>query len=650
MDRSARRVLVWTALVFSALAFAVSWWHWWTFQYGTFDLAFYVQALWLALRGKWMVSLLNVPLMGNHAEPIVFLLTPLFAICPHPMLFVVVQTLAFASMPFTAWRIGRRLGLEPRAALLLAVATLVTPASLSIAIYEFHPEALAAPLILLLFDARLAQRYGLFWLWFLAVLGVKENMAPLLVMFCGVYAFSELKRDRRWQIAWNVLPAAVAFGWLLLYGKVISPALNAGNVDYLQLYGHLGSSPGNILHNVFAEPRRFFNALRVSLTQGNMIWALVLPFLLLPFLRPQWWLVAAPLLLQHLLSYRYSEWSLGAHYPAPFLALFWIATAESLRKFRRQTAIAAAVLLACVVAHFRFGPAREIVHEIPGMSAVLEEREWKGQMLANVRPDESVAASLGFLSHLAQREHVVSLHHILKGLKTLSIAAYTPPPTGDAVLIDYGDTLTFNAEAGYYHPRSHIDETHSIPSSDQLLNAYLGQARWQTQSRNSVALLRRGEAIPTPVLRGTPQRFDDQTTLVDFQITKRLPGAWQIRMTWDFKGERRRFPWLMLVLSDGKHLYPILKGICAPEAGEGRYTEEWNAVFPNWMHAGFHSFYAEFYDGNSAIWWKKLPPGDQSYLITLLQLGGTVIKPGDFTPTVPAAPTSPAATPAPSTK
>ena len=63
------RSIVWTAILFVGLAFTISWWHWWTFQYGSFDLAFYVQALWLALRGKWMVSLLNVPLMGNHAEP-----------------------------------------------------------------------------------------------------------------------------------------------------------------------------------------------------------------------------------------------------------------------------------------------------------------------------------------------------------------------------------------------------------------------------------------------------------------------------------------------------------------------------------------------------------------------------------------------------
>jgi uncharacterized membrane protein len=627
----ARRVLVWTALVFSALTVAVSWWHWWTFQYSSFDLAFYVQALWLALRGKWTVSLLNVPLMGNHAEPIVFLLTPLFAICPHPMLFVVAQTLAFASMPFTAWRIGRQLGLEPYAALFLAAATLLAPAAFSIAIYEFHPEALAAPLLLLLYEARLAQRRGLFWLWFLAVLGVKENMAPLLVLFCGMYAVVERDRDRGWQLHWNVMPALVAMGWLLLYGKVISPALNAGNVDYLQLYSNLGSSPGDILRKFFTEPQRLGNALRDSLGTGNMLPALLLPFMLLPLLRPRWLLIAAPLLLQHLLSFRSSEWSLGAHYPAPFLALFWIATAESLVKFRAQTAIAGAVLAACVTAHFRFGASQELKTEIPSLADKLEEREWKAQMLSEIPDNAAVTASLGFLSHLAKRENVISLHHILKGLKTLSTATYTAPPPGDAVLIDYADRLTFNAEAGYYHPRSHIDATHSFPSSDQLLNGYLRQARWQTRTRNSVALLRRGEPATAPAFAGAPVPIDAQTTLVDMQIPKRLPGGWKIRLSWKFSGERERYPWLMLVLSDGHHLFPIVKGICAPEAGAGEYTEEWNVVFPTWMHAGYHSAFAEFYDGSQAIWLNKMPPTNQTYLLKLIPLGGMELKPGDFT-------------------
>ena len=57
-------------------------------------------------------------------------------------------------------------------------------------------------------------------------------------------------------------------------------------------------------------------------------------------------------------------------------------------------------------------------------------------------------APLPYLSHLAMREKLYSLHYILKGLKTLSRASYGPPPPMDFVLIDYGDTATFDASAG----------------------------------------------------------------------------------------------------------------------------------------------------------------------------------------------------------
>ena len=47
------------------------------------------------------------------------------------------------------------------------------------------------------------------------------------------------------------------------------------------------------------------------------------------------------------------------------------------------------------------------------------------------------------------REKLYSLHYILKGLQTLSHAAYEPPPPTDYVLIDYNDAATFDANAGY---------------------------------------------------------------------------------------------------------------------------------------------------------------------------------------------------------
>lgn len=617
------------AVLFSLAVFLVSWWHWWTFQYGTFDLAFYVQALWLALRGKWWVSLLNVPLMGNHPEPIVFLLTPLFALWPHPMLFVVVQTVALASMAFTGFRIATRLGLDRPVATVLGLVLLIQPATSSVGIYEFHPEALVAPLLLLLIEAKLAERFGAFWLWFVAVLACKENMALLLVAFCGIFGVLEWRRGRAWLVRWNLLPMLVAAGWLAICGAIISPWLNAGNVDYGQLYAHLGRNGGDIVRNFFVEPSRAGAALWRGLTVGNMVWALLLPLLLLPLLRIRWLLIASPLLLQHLLSMRYTEWSLGAHYPAPFIPLFWIAAVEGLRKLRAPRLVAFAVLGACALALVRFGPVRELIAEVPGLSAKLEEREWKAQMIANIPPGASVTAVQPFLSHLAKREHLYSLHHVLKGLKTLSKERYVPPMT-DTVVIDYGDLNTFSTVAGFYHPRSRVDAERYVPSSDRLLHEYLRQQSWHVQARNDFTLLSRGTPAPAFEPNTPPVPFDAQTTLLNLQIPKVWPGAMQFRFAWEFGAEREHFPWLMLVLSDGHQLYPFLKGACAPEAGAGRYYEEWVVAFPSWMPAGNYAIFALFFDANEAAWSKKMPPHDMTFVVKKIELGSHQLTPGDF--------------------
>ena len=53
---------------------------------------------------------------------------------------------------------------------------------------SFIPEAFSAPLLLLLFEARLAKALRRYWICFIAVLACKENMALLLATFCVVSA------------------------------------------------------------------------------------------------------------------------------------------------------------------------------------------------------------------------------------------------------------------------------------------------------------------------------------------------------------------------------------------------------------------------------------------------------------------------------
>ena len=519
--------------MFFGLVTWTSWARWANFEYRTFDLAYYVQAIWQLIHGRFEVTVEQVPLLGNHVEPIVFLFAPLFALFRHPMLFVVVQNVALALMAPIGYRMARRLGFEPLAALSLGAILLLAPAAGYIALHEFHPEALTAPFILLLLEARLARSLWRHWLWFAAVLACKENMALLLAAYCVVSLVVERKRAWAEMGRWYLWPLAVALGWFVLCSKVITPAFNSGGIDYLTLYDRLGDSGTEILRKAFTQPQIFGRAILQALTHGNLVWGLLIPFLGLPLLRPRWLVIAAPILLQHLLSWRSSEWNIYFHYAAPLLPLFWMGAVEAIAPglgTRRLSAVAtgaepmeggapatpfprglaeacpsmtwlgaflqarwipALLLIGCISAQIWLGPAAAIGEEMANWPNKRSDRARKDTFLQQIPPNASVIAGLPYLSHLAMREKLYSLHYILKGLKTLSHASYEPPPPTDYVLIDYNDGATFDAGAGYYHPAMQTKDGRVIPSSDALLRAFLDRAQWEAKKQGAITLLRR---------------------------------------------------------------------------------------------------------------------------------------------------------------
>ena len=118
----------------------------------------------------------------------------------------------------------------------------------------------------------------------------------------------------------------------------------------------------------------------------------------------------------------------------------------------RSRYVPALLLVACLAAQWWLGPAGAICAESGRYFSERGERARKNAFVASVPAQASVVAGFPYLSHLAMREKLYSLHYILKGLQTLSHAAYEPPPPTDYVLIDYNDAATFDASAGYYHP------------------------------------------------------------------------------------------------------------------------------------------------------------------------------------------------------
>lgn len=618
------KLSVWTAgILFFFLTTTVSWFRWANFEYRTFDLAYYVQAVWQLIHGRFEVTVEPVPLLGNHVEPVVLLFAPIFALVRHPMLFVLLQNAALATMAPIGYRFARQF-FDVRTSALLGIALLLAPAAGYVALHEFHPEALTAPLLLLMIYARSAHRLVLHWVGFLAVLACKENMALLLIGYCLVFVIVDRGARPGRLIRWYGAPLVIAVVWLVACTAFITPAFNSGNIDYVALYDRLGNGPGQIIRNMFTSPRLAATALAQSLGQGNLVWGLVLPFLLLPLLRPRWLVVSLPVLLQHLLSWRSSEWNIYFHYGAPLLPLFWVAAVEAVDWLRTRGLPASGVgivapllLIGCLVGQLWIGPAPAVATELLNQPEHRADRIRKAAFIARIPVTASVTAPLPYLSHLATREKIYSLHYVLKGLKTLSRQPYQPPPAPDFVLIDYSDSATFDPGAGFYHPQMRTADGRLIGASDRLLNDFLRDSRWNAESTNELTLLARNRPgtssgdTSTSLTAGSPaanpifavpgnELLEMKWFLAPAGSVVR--GTVDVQMRWRVDRDRQVFPWMLLRMTrSGQNPATIVKGLCAVQAADGIADELWH-VDLSALPAGDYSAEALFFDNTRRAW------------------------------------------------
>src|SRR5207253_11507334 len=209
-------------------------------------------------------------------------------------------------------------------------------------------------------------------------------------------------------------------------------------------------------------------------------------------------LLEPPRPLHQLPSSRGSAWMIYIHYAAPLLPLCWMASVVAIAASDQwklvpsfaSRATSWLVILGCVAAQIWLGPLSRIITTTADWVEAGQERARKNAFIAQIPPTSSVMAPLSYLSHLAMREKLYSLHYILKGLKTLSRSSYEPPSSTDFVLIDYRDAATFDPGAGFYHPTMKTVDSRIIPSSDRLLHDFLKKAAWTADEQDELTLLR----------------------------------------------------------------------------------------------------------------------------------------------------------------
>ncbi len=383
------------------------------FVTGRFDLGNMVQAVWSTAHGDplEMTGLHGdqVSRLGAHVDPILVLLAPLWWIWPSPDMLLVVQAIAVALGAAPVFWLARKHLRSARAGLGFACAYLLYPATGWLTLNEFHPVALATPLLLFAFWYLDEDRLLPFALFAIAASACKEEIALVVAGFGIWYALSR----RRWLAGGAI--ALVGGAWAAVAIAVIIPHYNDGaESDFYGRYSEVGGSAAGILKTTVTDPLRIADA-AFSSRDLRFLLQLVAPLAGLCLLSPLVLIAAVPELAINLLSATTTQTSIHFHYTAGLIPVLVIAAVFGAKHLSRWTiAVSMIVVAAALAANYLLGPIPAWRH-VPGgerfqaTAARVTNHDRIADRALKLIPDDAVVSATNTLgAHLSARRRFLS--------------------------------------------------------------------------------------------------------------------------------------------------------------------------------------------------------------------------------------------------
>jgi uncharacterized membrane protein len=412
------RLLLWIAVAAYAVGFsALSILRHRAFQTGRFDLGNMVQAVWSTAHGNPLqITGLRgdqISRLAAHFDPILIALAPLWLVWPSPDLLLVVQAIAIALGALPVFWLGRKHLRSERAGLGFALAYLLYPATQWLTLNEFHPVALATPLLLFAFWFLDDDRLVPFALCAIAAAASKEEIGLVVAGFGIWYALA------RHRVGVGLVIAALGLAWSVIAIAVVIPHFHtAGESDFYGRYSEVGGSPAGIVKTTFTHPSRIAHA---AFTGRDLryVLQLVLPLAGLSLLAPLVLIAALPELALNLLSATPTQTSIHFHYTAGLIPPLVIAAVLGAKRLSRWTIpVAMAVVLAALAGSYRLGPV-PAWREVPGGSRfqataahVTEHDRIAAKALRLIPKTVVVSATNTLGGHLSARRRVLSFPYI----------------------------------------------------------------------------------------------------------------------------------------------------------------------------------------------------------------------------------------------
>ena len=373
------------------------------FETGRFDLGNMTQAVWSTAHGRPLeVTELGgdqITRLGAHVDPLLVAFAPLWWIWPSPTMLLVVQAIVIALGALPVFWLGRKHLGSDRAGALCGLAYLAYPAVQWLALDEFHPVALACPLLAFAFWYLDEDCFWAFVPFGLLAALTKEEI-PLVVGALGVwYAFAK----GRYLAGAAIAVTGTALTALSL-GLVMPHFREGADPAFYGRYDAVGGSPVGLVKTAFTDPLTVLGAM----SEGRdllLLLELGLPLLGLFVLAPLVLLAALPELLANLLSSVSTQTSIEFHYTAPIAPLLIAGAILGAARRPRPWETSAALLAACVVGAIVIGPL--------GAGELLPDRRSEhdqaaARAVALIPPDAAVSSTNGLGAHLSERRRIQS--------------------------------------------------------------------------------------------------------------------------------------------------------------------------------------------------------------------------------------------------
>jgi uncharacterized membrane protein len=475
----------------------------WSFHSYAFDLGWQHQAFYTLLHtGNPRITLfVTLNHLGNHFQPLYYLLAPIYALHQDAATLIVLQSVALSSAAIPIYLIAKKRIDNPWTALIIALVYLLYPSLHGLNNFDFHGLALLIPFTCFLLYGLEIRNYRLFWIFFALALITREDTS---ISLAGVGLYLLLDRQRR-RLGIEVLTICVVY--FLVVMKVM-PALSGyadvGNYWALTVPEHQNFT--GVLITLFTNPQFVFKHVFFEPVKLEYLLHIMLPLAFLPLLAGKAILLLIPGLSIMMLSNTFFNYSICCPYSAHIIPYVFLLTILGIETIRRRwgtvklPVVVVPLLIAGMLMNYEYGLI--LSKRFPGFLKPTARQQTVYSFFEQIPKDASLTTTRRILPHLAARSQI----HLLQA----------PHPDTEYILIDIA--LPEPAIDTHEHWYQAVDPDHEI-ASDYVLGRLKSGDYGVIRFEDDFILLKKGHHTSSndSIARTIRSRtYEERPTIIDY--------------------------------------------------------------------------------------------------------------------------------------